>query len=207
MSDNQRHEGAHSEQATDRELLERVRQGDREAFAQVYDRYGEAAYSLAVRIVRDRDLAADVVQDAFLAVWRKAAVFDPARGQASTWILTMTHNKAVDLVRREQRRRADQLDEERLELPSLEPGPDQLAWMSVAREQIREAMAGLPATHREVIELAYFGGYSQSELAEMLSVPVGTIKSRTFAALKALQEALDEAGLRGGDQWTSTSTS
>ncbi len=207
MPDNQRHEGAHSEQPSDRELLERVRQGDREAFAQVYDRYGEPAYSLAVRIVRDRDLAADVVQDAFLAVWRKAAVFDPARGRASTWILTMTHNKAVDLVRREQRRRADQLDEERLELPSPEPGPDQLAWMSAARGQIREAMAGLPATHREVIELAYFGGYSQSELAEMLSVPVGTIKSRTFAALKALQEALDEAGFRGGDQWTSTSTS
>ncbi len=184
-----------------------MRQGDREAFAQVYDRYGEAAYSLAVRIVRDRDLAADVVQDAFLAVWRKAAAFDPARGQASTWILTMTHNKAVDLVRREQRRRADQLDDDRPEVPSTEPGPDQLAWMSAARGQIREAMAGLPATHREVIELAYFGGYSQSELAEMLSVPVGTIKSRTFAALKALQEALDEAGFRGGDQWTTTSTS
>ena len=207
MPDNQHHEGAHSEQPKDRELLELVRQGDREAFAQIYDRYGEAAYSLAVRIVRDRDLAADVVQDAFLAVWRKAAVFDPARGQASTWILTMTHNKAVDLVRREQRRRADQLDEARLELPSPEPGPDQLAWMSAARGQIREAMAGLPATHREVIELAYFGGYSQSELAEMLSVPVGTIKSRTFAALKALQEALDESGFRGGDQWTTTSTS
>ncbi len=207
MPDNQRHEGAHTEHPTDRELLERVRQGDREAFAQVYDRYGQAAYSLAVRIVRDRDLAADVVQDAFLAVWSKAAAFDPARGQASTWILTMTHNKAVDLVRREQRRRADQLDEERLEVPSTEPGPDQLAWMSAARGQIREAMAGLPATHREVIELAYFGGYSQSELAEMLSVPVGTVKSRTFAALKALQAALDDAGFRGGDQWTTTSTS
>jgi RNA polymerase sigma factor (sigma-70 family) len=172
----------------------------------LYDRYSEAAYSLAVRIVRDRDLAADVVQDAFLAVWKNAASFDPTRGQSSTWILTMTHNKAVDLVRREQRRRADQLDEERTEVPSTEPAPDQLAWLSSARGQIREAMATLPAAHREVIELAYFGGYTQSELAEMLSVPMGTIKSRTFAALKALRKALEDTGWRMEDQWN-TSTS
>lgn len=207
MSDNDSHTQTRSELPSDLDLLASVRQGDREAFAKLYDRYGEAAYSLAVRIVRDRDLAADVVQEAFLAVWKNAAAFDPARGQASTWILTMTHNKAVDLVRREQRRRADQLDPERDDVAGSEPALDQLAWMSAARGQIREALAKLPAAHREVIELAYFGGYTQSELAEMLSVPMGTIKSRTFAALKALRVALEETGWTGGDQWTTTSTS
>jgi RNA polymerase sigma factor (sigma-70 family) len=202
MSDRERQ----PELPSDYDLLALVRQGDREAFAQVYDRYSEAAYSLAVRIVRDRDLAADVVQDAFLAVWKNARAFDPARGQASTWILTMTHNKAVDLVRREQRRRADQLDEDRLEVPSSEASPDHLAWLSSARGQIREAMERLPEHHRQVIELAYFGGYSQSELAQILAVPMGTVKSRTFAALKALRVALEESGWSKEDQWT-TSTS
>jgi RNA polymerase sigma-70 factor (ECF subfamily) len=206
MTDNDSQKEARTGLTSDRELLARVREGDREAFAQLYDRYGDAAYSLAVRIVRDRDLAADVVQDAFLAVWKNAASFDPDRGQASTWILTMTHNKAVDLVRREQRRRADQLDPAH-DAPSGDPPPDQLAYLSAARGQIREAMAKLPAAHREVIELAYFGGYTQSELAEMLSVPMGTIKSRSFAALKALRAALEETGWTGEDQWTTTSTS
>ncbi len=118
----------------------------------------------------------------------------------------MTHNKAVDLVRREQRRRADQLDEERLEVPSTDAAPDQLAWLSSARGQIREAMANLPAAHREVIELAYFGGYSQSELAEMLSVPMGTVKSRTFAALKALRAALEDTGWTKEDQWNTSAS-
>ena len=205
MTENDSQRASQTGLPSDRELLARVREGDRGAFAQLYDRYGDPAYSLAVRIVRDRDLAADVVQDAFLAVWKNAASFDPERGQASTWILTMTHNKAVDLVRREQRRRADQLDPEH-DAPSTDPAPDQLAHLSAARGQIREAMAQLPAAHREVIELAYFGGYTQSELADMLSVPMGTIKSRTFAALKALRAALEETGWTGEDQWTTTST-
>jgi RNA polymerase sigma factor (sigma-70 family) len=204
MADNDSQKEARTGLPSDRELLAQVREGDREAFAELYDRYGDAAYSLAVRIVRDRDLAADVVQDAFLAVWKNAASFDPDRGQASTWILTMTHNKAVDLVRREQRRRADQLDPEH-DAPGDDPAPEQLAYLSAARAQIREAMAKLPAAHREVIELAYFGGYTQSELAEMLSVPMGTIKSRSFAALKALRTALEETGWTGEDQWTTTS--
>ena len=161
--------------------------------------YGGAAYALALRIVRDRELSADVVQDAFLAVWRQASKFDPARGQPSSWILTLTHHKAVDIVRREQRRRAEALDEVR---ESVDPAPavEQQAW------QVRAAMAKLPDPHREVLELAYFAGYTQSELAERLALPIGTVKSRTFAAMAALRELLAQSGMNPEHEWN-TSTS
>ena len=127
--------------------------------------YGAAAYSLAVRIVRDRDLAADVVQNVFLAVWTGATQFDPGRGQPSTWIMTMTHHKAVDMVRREQRRRTEPLDVVGDDTATGAPVEEQ-AWRGVAREHVRAALARLPDPHREVIELAYFAGYTQSELAD-----------------------------------------
>ena len=135
--------------------------------------------------MRDRELAADVVQDAFLTVWRQASKFDPARGQPSSWILTLTHHKAVDTVRREQRRRAEPLDEAReMRRPGARRSSEQ-AWQGVARDQVRRAMAKLPDPHREVLELAYFAGYTQSELAERLALPIGTVKSRTFAAMSS----------------------
>jgi RNA polymerase sigma factor (sigma-70 family) len=193
------------EHLSDHGLLALVGRGDREAFARLYDLYGAAAYSLAVRIVRDRELAADVVQNVFLAVWTGATQFDPGRGQPSTWIMTMTHHKSVDMVRREQRRRTEQLDaagEEPAEGPSVE----ERAWRGVARGHVRAALARLPDPHREVIELAYFAGYSQSELADRLAVPLGTVKSRTFAAMRALREELAAVGLHPEDEWN-TSTS
>ena len=104
------HKEGRLEHLSDHGLLALVGRGDREAFARLYDMYGGAAYSLALRIVRDRDLASDVVQNAFLAVWTQARTFDSSRGQPSTWILTMTHHKAVDIVRREERRRTEQPD-------------------------------------------------------------------------------------------------
>lgn len=193
------------EHLSDHGLLALVGRGDREAFARLYDMYGGAAYSLALRIVRDRDLAADVVQNAFLAVWTQARTFDSSRGQPSTWILTMTHHKAVDIVRREERRRTEPLDD----APAAadpEPAVEHQAWLGVAREQIAVALARLPDPHREVIELAYFAGYTQSELAERLAVPIGTVKSRTFAAMNALRDALAAVGMRPEDEWN-TSTS
>jgi RNA polymerase sigma factor (sigma-70 family) len=194
-----------TEHLSDHGLLALTARGDRDAFARLYDMYGGAAYALALRIVRDRELSADVVQDAFLTVWRQASKFDPARGQPSTWILTLTHHKAVDTVRREQRRRAEALDEAR---ESVDPAPavEQQAWQSVARDQVRSAMAKLPDPHREVLELAYFAGYSQSELAERLALPIGTVKSRTFAAMTALRELLAQSGLNPEHEWN-TSTS
>ena len=131
------------EHLSDHGLLALVGRGDREAFARLYDMYGGAAYSLALRIVRDRDLAADVVQNAFLAVWTQARTFDSSRGQPSTWILTMTHHKAVDIVRREERRRTEPLDD----APAAadpEPAVEHQAWLGVAREQIAVALARLP---------------------------------------------------------------
>ena len=193
------------EHLSDHGLLALIGRGDREAFARLYDLYGAAAYSLAARIVRDRELAADVVQNVFLAVWTGATQFDPGRGQPSTWIMTMTHHKAVDMVRREQRRRTEPLDVVG-DYATGETPVDEQAWRGVARGNVRAALARLPDPHREVIELAYFAGYSQSELADRLAVPIGTVKSRTFAAMRALRDALAAAGLHPEDEWN-TSTS
>jgi RNA polymerase sigma-70 factor (ECF subfamily) len=203
-SDDTRREGR-VEHLSDHGLLALVGRGDREAFARLYDMYGAAAYSLAVRIVRDRDLAADVVQNVFLAVWTGATQFDSGRGQPSTWIMTMTHHKAVDMVRREQRRRTEPLDATMDDSATAVPVEEQ-AWRGVAGENVRAALARLPDPHREVIELAYFAGYTQSELAERLAVPIGTVKSRTFAAMNALRDALAAVGMRPEDEWN-TSTS
>jgi RNA polymerase sigma factor (sigma-70 family) len=194
-----------TEHLSDHGLLALVAREDREAFARLYDRYCDAAYAVAVRVVRDRELAADVVQNAFLAIWQQARQYDPQRGQPSHWILTVTHHKAVDVVRREDRRRADPLDE-RYDAQDTGPATDERAWLSMTREQVRAALAKLPDPHREVIELAYFAGYSQSELAERLALPLGTVKSRTFAAMAALRRTLNEAGVNPEGEWN-TSTS
>jgi RNA polymerase sigma factor (sigma-70 family) len=194
-----------TEHLSDHGLLALVARGDRDAFARLYDLYAAPAYSLALRVVRDRDLAADVVQDAFLAIWNQASKFDSSRGQPSTWILTVTHHKAVDIVRREERRRAEAMDEVR-EMPDASAPVEEQAWQGVAREQVRAAMSKLPDPHREVLELAYFAGYTQSQLAERLAVPVGTVKSRTFAAMNALRELLAASGMHPEQEWN-TSTS
>jgi RNA polymerase sigma-70 factor (ECF subfamily) len=205
MSDDTTQSEGQSEHLSDHALLALIARGDRDAFARLYDRYGQAAYSLALRVVRDRELAADVVQDAFLAVWNQASTFDANRGQPSSWILTVTHHRAVDVVRRENRRRADSIDEARDGADPAAP-VDEQAWIGVVGEQVRAALRTLPDQQREVIELAYFAGYSQSELAERLALPIGTVKSRTFAAMKQLREALAAAGVHPEDEWN-TSTS
>jgi RNA polymerase sigma factor (sigma-70 family) len=194
-----------TEHLSDHGLLALVARGDRDAFARLYDLYAGAAYSLALRVVRDRDLAADVVQEAFLAIWNQASKFDSSRGQPSTWILTVTHHKAVDTVRREERRRADAMEEAR-DIPDASAPVEDQAWQGVAREQVRAAMSKLPDPHREVLELAYFAGYTQSQLAERLAVPIGTVKSRTFAAMNALRELLAASGMHPEQEWN-TSTS
>jgi len=194
-----------TEHLSDHGLLALVARGDRDAFARLYDLYAGPAYSLALRVVRDRDLAADVVQEAFLAIWNQASKFDSSRGQPSTWILTVTHHKAVDTVRREERRRADAIDEAR-DIPDASLPVEDQAWQGVAREQVRAAMSKLPDPHREVLELAYFAGYTQSQLAERLAVPIGTVKSRTFAAMNALRELLAASGMHPEQEWN-TSTS
>jgi RNA polymerase sigma-70 factor (ECF subfamily) len=176
-------------------LLRRCGDGDETAVAELYDRHGRVAYGLALRIVRDPDLAQDAVQEGFLAVWRTAGAFVPERAKPSTWILTLVHRRAVDLVRREERRRPDPLDEV---AEGSGPDTDEQAWLGAQRELVQRALCLLPDDKREALELAYYGGFTQSELAERLGVPLGTIKSRTFAGLGRLRDLLAEAGLDAG---------
>jgi RNA polymerase sigma-70 factor, ECF subfamily len=204
MTERRRRKDVSAEHLSDHGLLALTARGDREAFARLYDMYATPAYAVALRIVRDRELAADVVQDAFLTVWKQAAVFDSARGQPSSWILTLTHHKAVDMVRREQRRRTEPVSEQTPEGASGAGAVEEQAWRGVAREQVRAAMAKLPDPHREVIELAYFAGYTQSELAERLALPIGTVKSRTYAAMNALRELLAASGLDPEREWNTS---
>ena len=175
---------------TDEELLAAMARGDEPALAELYDRFGRIAYGLALRILRDPALAQDAVQDAFLGAWRTAAAFNPELGKASTWLLTMVHRRAVDLVRREDRRRAEPLDD--IPVASGE-ATDEEAAVREERRRVQAALAQLPPDQREALELAYYGGLSQSELAERLGVPLGTVKSRMFAGLGKLRDLLGEA--------------
>ena len=174
---------------TDEELLAVVARGDEQALATLYDRYDRVAYGLAYRILRDQALAQDAVQDAFLSVWRTAASFDPLRGKASTWLLTLVHRRAVDAVRREDRRRAQPLDDAPI---ASGDATDETAELREQRRAVQAALAQLPPEQREALELAYSGGLSQSELAERLGVPLGTVKSRMFAALAKLRDLLGD---------------
>ena len=184
---------------SDEALVLLAARSEESALAELYDRYGRAAYGLALRVLRDPELAEDAVQEAFLTLWRTAARFVPERSKASTWILTLVHRRAVDAVRREQRRRTDSLDW--APEPSVE-GVDEDAWLRLQRERVQEALRKLPDAQREALELAYYGGLSQSELAERLGQPLGTIKSRMFGGLSRLRELLGEPGTEVS--WTST---
>jgi len=193
----------HLAHLSDEALVAIVARGDEGALAELYDRVGRVAYGLAFRVLRDDRLAEDAVQDAFLAVWRTAAAFRAERAKASTWILTLVHRRAVDIVRREERRRADPLDDTMRDAATSESAED-AAWLGFERQRVQGALRQLPDTQREAIELAYYGGYSQSELAERLGVPLGTIKSRMFAGLTRLRELLDDGAEEGS--WTPSST-
>ena len=186
---------------SDEAVVALLARSDESALAELYDRFGRVAYGLANRILRDEKLAEDAVQEGFLAAWRNADRFMPERGKASTWLLTLVHRRAVDLVRREDRRRAEPLSE------SIEPGPsysaEEDAWLRFERERVQLALKQLPDQQREALELAYYGGFSQTELAERLGQPIGTIKSRMFTGLARLRELLAEPG-HGEAAWKPT---
>ena len=178
-------------QLSDEALLGAVARSDEAALAELYDRFGRMAYGLALRVLRDSTLAEDAVQDAFLNVWRSTESFQADRAKASTWVLTFVHRRAVDLVRREERRRTE--PEEAAPVPEG-PGADEDVEQRSKREVVQDALRQLPVDQRQAIELAYYGGYTQSELAERLGEPLGTIKSRMFTGLQRLRALLDEAG-------------
>ena len=171
--------------------MELVAGNDADAFGLVLERHANAAFSLAYRICGTRSVAEDVVQEAFLALWRNGARYDRTRGSVRTWTLGIVHNRAVDALRRsgvhERRRASDEGIEETLEAPER---TDSQAIGNAASQEIRGALGELPPEQRHVIELAYFGGFTHTEIASMLDTPVGTVKGRMRLGLEKLRSHL-----------------
>jgi RNA polymerase sigma factor (sigma-70 family) len=187
----------------DGQLVELVAQRDAGALEALYDRYGRAAYSLARRILTEETLAQDVVQEVFLSLWRDARRFDPGRGTVATYLLSMTHHRAVDVVRREENLRRWRTSDEGLE-SEADPKArvEDEVEASERRAEVRAALAELPAAQREALLLAYFGGYTQREVAALVGVPLGTVKTRMAAGMRKMKEALQDAGREEQHPWT-----
>jgi RNA polymerase sigma factor (sigma-70 family) len=187
----------------DSQLVALVAEKDADALEALYDRYGKVAYSLARRIVADETLAQDVVQEVFLSIWRDAGRFDAARGTVSTYLLAMTHHRAVDVVRREENLRRRRTTDEALEYePDPSPGVEDDVEAGERRRQVRAALAELPPAQREALALAYFGGYTQREVASLVGIPLGTVKTRMAAGMRKLKDALSEPGREEEQPWS-----
>ena len=176
----------------DRAVLVRLADGELDALEELYDRYKTMAYSIAYRITNDTTLAEDVVQDAFLGCWRNAARYVEGRGSVKTWLLAIVHHRAIDAVRR--RRPTTELPDLELPPPAALTEPD--VWMEVAAgldaDLVRRALADLSDVQREALELAYFGGLTQQEIADRTATPLGTVKSRMRLGLLAMRRRLEE---------------
>jgi RNA polymerase sigma-70 factor (ECF subfamily) len=184
----------------DRAVLARIANGDLDALEELYDRYKTMAYSIAYRITNDATLAEDVVQDAFLGAWRNAARYLEGRGSVKTWLLSIVHHRAIDAIRR--RRPTTQLPEREEVPPASLTLPDVWAEVSAGldAEAVRGALAVLSDVQREAIELAYFSGLTQQEIAARTATPLGTVKSRMRLGLLAMRRSLtaDEGTARNG---------
>ena len=172
--------------ATDADLLVRVAGRDREAFELLYHRYVRSMLGLALRRLRDRQRAEDAVQETFAAVWRSAASYRPERGPAAPWLYAIARNAIVDRFRTQVDTSA-----EIPEIVSADPGPADRAESSFVAWRVHRALEELPPREREVVELAYWSGLSQSEVAEYLHIPLGTVKTRTRSALARLADVLE----------------
>ena len=190
----------------DLELHRNLSSGDRGAFDALYRRYSGSAYGLAFRITGQQLLAQDVVHDAFMALWRAPEAFDPARGAFRSFFLSLVHHRAVDTVRREERIRARQLRAANLEPATVEDpaeGVIDAADVAARRIEVRAALETLSPEQRQVLEMAYFGGRTQVQIAEEIGIPLGTVKTRTFAAMRKLRQVLDPIETDPGDRPTS----
>jgi RNA polymerase sigma-70 factor (ECF subfamily) len=181
-------------QLADEDLMRLVAGGDAQAFEVVYERHSTAVFSLAYRICGVRAAAEEIAQEAFLAIWRSGARYDRARGSVRTWLLGVVHNRAIDALRRttvhERRQSADETAAERLE------APERTEVEAARREEARSMRAlieGLPLEQRRVIELAYFGGFTHEQIAQMLEVPLGTVKGRMRLALEKMRANIEPA--------------
>ncbi len=180
----------------DADLVAKLVAGNHEALGELYDRYGGLAYAVALRVLGDPGRAEDAVQEAFVKIWNHAASFDARRGSLRTWLLASVRNRSVDYLRG---RGAHERQELELQPAMAEAGPRSDPWhevsLSLERSAVREAMSSLPAEQRHAVELAYFGGYSQREIADMTKVPLGTVKGRMRLGLEKLSSYLQGRGL------------
>ena len=183
----------------DRDLVQQIADGDRGAFEELYRRYSSSALGLAVRILGERVMAEEVLQEVFLSIWRRAAAYDGARGSVRSWVFAQIHHRSVDIVRREEaeRRRSTST----VEREAVDPQTDEVVeedWLRARRAQVRRALDHLSPEQRRMIELAYYGGLTQSEVAHETGVPLGTVKSRTLAAMRRMRDALQGPAMEDG---------
>lgn len=172
------------------ELLQRVATGDQDAFARLYDLISSRVFGLIMRVLVDRSQSEEVLQEVFLEIWQSASRFVPNKGQGRSWVLTMAHRRAIDRVRSSQ---AASDRDVRVGFRDLEPPRDDVAEnveLRMEAQRVTEVLAGLPESQREAITLAYFGGYSQSEIAALVGAPLGTIKTRMRDGLTRLRQGL-----------------
>jgi RNA polymerase sigma-70 factor, ECF subfamily len=182
--------------AADEDLMELVRDGEARAFEVVFDRHAAAAFSLAYRICGSRARAEEVVQEAFLSLWRSGARYDRARGSVRAWILSVVHNRGIDALRRELAKEGRDIPDEQLaERRAAGEGTETLAERHDDARRVRSALTDLPPDQRRVIELAYFGGFTHSEIARMLELAPGTVKGRMRLGLTKLRLSLSAEGL------------
>jgi RNA polymerase sigma-70 factor, ECF subfamily len=179
----------------DEDLMSLAGDGDAGAFAALYDRHSRASYSLAYRMMGERQAAEDLVQEAFLGVWRATGSYRAERGSVRTWILSIVHNRGIDQLRSAASRRRVH---DRVEATASTTQPSEAfaeAWRNSQRDQVREALRILPSEQLKVLELAYYSGYTHTEIADMLDLPLGTVKGRMRLGLQKIREHFDARGM------------
>jgi RNA polymerase sigma-70 factor (ECF subfamily) len=178
----------------DEDLMSLAGNADAGAFASLYDRHSKAAYSLAYRMMGERQAAEDLVQETFLQVWRAAGSYRAERGSVRTWILSIAHNRGIDQLRSSASRRRTQ---ERVEQSPTSQPSEAFAetWRNLQREQVRQALRDLPPEQLKVLELAYYSGYTHTEIAELLELPLGTVKGRMRLGLQKIREYFGSRGM------------
>ncbi|HXF50183.1 MAG TPA: sigma-70 family RNA polymerase sigma factor [Dehalococcoidia bacterium] len=185
----------HDSGPRDEDLAARVARGDADAFEALFARYGDLVYSVAYRVLEDRHAAEDIAQEVFLKFWRRPSLFDAARGRFATWLISVTRNRAIDERRVRRRPGRDDAGAMEADPPTTDADdPGSLAVLVRERQAVREALSALPPEQRLAIELAYFGGLTQSEVAERLSLPLGTVKTRIRLGMQKLRAALERWG-------------
>jgi RNA polymerase sigma factor (sigma-70 family) len=191
--------GTNRNELDDAGLVEFVGKADPEALAVLYRRHGNACYRMAWRVTANQALAEDAVQETFTGLWRDPAAYQPSQGSVRAWLLGLCHHKAVDAVRREtaQQRRQDARAAQSALDPPAAPDPAAAAWAGIRAEEVRAALAELPEPQRHALALAYFGGYTQREIAQLTGVPLGTVKTRMYTAMRRLQIRLAAVGSPG----------